>query len=562
MIAVVGFMGLIGAIGCYRYSPMNERLDLAEEMMEDRPDSALYILNGIEGSELRGNRIKARHALLKSMALDKNYIDTTTFDVLQPAIDYYLKYGNADEKLRTYYYQGRIFQNAGNDDNAMQSYLNALDVDVTFKDSLMLARLFVAQGSLYSKQYRIEDCIDNNLKAADIYGRLGERAHQLRCYLRALNGEIILHDKKKADSILEICNAKIDVSQSLNNEIIKSLLKYAVYFGTDDEVRNQVEDVQEVGITDELNMILASAYTKIGEPETGLHYLNEANISSYDILDSLTYWSVKSEILENMSKDHEALDAFRNYSRLLETYHTTLFSNEVLFSEKKHRMEMENMQRMRKKDDIIEWISVGTLVLICISGLIYYRYRFNRAGRLLAERNAEKLQLETERLQLESDNLRLAIGHLEDESVRLSSLLERQDELSSDMRRIIHDRFELLNGLFASEITNEESHAREYRKYVESIRKDKEKFLWEIRRDLETTHSEFFTDLRDRGLTDREIDYVSLYAIGLRGKEIGCYLDVAGHYNISSEIRKKLGLDANRENLGPYIRRMMGVGLE
>ena len=36
-----------------------------------------------------------------SMALDKNYIDTTTFDIIQPAIDYYLSKGNADEKLRT-----------------------------------------------------------------------------------------------------------------------------------------------------------------------------------------------------------------------------------------------------------------------------------------------------------------------------------------------------------------------------------------------------------------------------------------------------------------------------
>ncbi|MDE7471131.1 MAG: hypothetical protein K2M57_06780, partial [Paramuribaculum sp.] len=90
--------------------------------MEAHPDSALSILNGIDKSSLNSRKDKARYALLMSMALDKNYIDTTSFDVLQPAIDYYLKNGNADERLRTYYYQGCIFLNKGDRDNAFSSF--------------------------------------------------------------------------------------------------------------------------------------------------------------------------------------------------------------------------------------------------------------------------------------------------------------------------------------------------------------------------------------------------------------------------------------------------------
>ncbi len=63
--------------------------------------------------------------------------------------------------------------------------------------------------------------------------------------------------------------------------------------------------------------------------------------------------------------------------------------------------------------------------------------------------------------------------------------------------------------------------------------------------------------LEAHGLTEREIDFVCLYALGLRGKDIGNYLDLARHYNISTEIRKKLGLDTNDTNLGPFIRKMM-----
>lgn len=59
--------------------------------------------------------------------------------------------------------------------------------------------------------------------------------------------------------------------------------------------------------------------------------------------------------------------------------------------------------------------------------------------------------------------------------------------------------------------------------------------------------------LKDRKFSEIEIDYVCLYAIGLRGKEIGNYLQTKSHYNISSDIRAKLGLDKNETNLGKFI---------
>lgn len=84
---------------------------------------ALSILDSIKPETINGKNTKARYALLYSIALDKNYIDTTTLEILQPAIDYYLKKGTSDEKLKTYYYQGRIYQNRNENDSAMQSFV-------------------------------------------------------------------------------------------------------------------------------------------------------------------------------------------------------------------------------------------------------------------------------------------------------------------------------------------------------------------------------------------------------------------------------------------------------
>ena len=81
---------------CRRHGEAWRQMDAAESLMESHPDSALAILDSIPGSEVKGRETEARYALLMSMALDKNYIDTTDLKVLQPAIDYYPEHGTPD----------------------------------------------------------------------------------------------------------------------------------------------------------------------------------------------------------------------------------------------------------------------------------------------------------------------------------------------------------------------------------------------------------------------------------------------------------------------------------
>ncbi|MDE5757617.1 MAG: hypothetical protein K2H85_03280 [Allobaculum sp.] len=416
---ITSFFVLMELPGCSKSSEVDSQLNIAEKLMESRPDSSLFILEGIDELKLRGNRMKARFALLKSMALDKNYIDTTTFDVLYPAINYYLNKGSADEKIKTLYYKGIIHQNAADDDLAMQSYMDALNIDGIVSDSLTLARLLVAQGTLYSRLYRIEDCINNNLKAAVLFGKLGLIPQQYRSYARALNGEVSTLNKKRADSILNICKINIKNDSTLNKYMISSFLAYTVSFGRENDIRNLLEEVHKVGISEHMRLNLARAYAKIGEPKTGLQYLNEVKISPDDILDSLTYWSVKTLIMENLEENKASLESFKNYSRLLEEYHMRLFNNELLFSEKKHAMEIENMAKLHKRDRVIKWILAGVSILLLVTVLLYYRYRMNKAARLIAERNSEKLKLETDNLRLEGENQRLHTERLESEGREL-----------------------------------------------------------------------------------------------------------------------------------------------
>lgn len=102
-------VALLLAWGCSR-RPEVAALDRAESLMEEHPDSALALLDTIDGSGLTGE-VHARHALLLSQALDKNYIDVTDDSLINIAVDYYEKGDDLRRLMLSYFYHARVLYN-------------------------------------------------------------------------------------------------------------------------------------------------------------------------------------------------------------------------------------------------------------------------------------------------------------------------------------------------------------------------------------------------------------------------------------------------------------------
>lgn len=308
---------------CDRNTPILEQMDMAENLMKTKPDSALTILENIPVTNIKGKEIAARYALLKSMALDKNYIDTTTFDVLQPAIDYYLKKGSPDEKLRTYYYQGRIYQNQGDDDSAMQSFLNGRDLKQVVTDSLLLAHTLVAQGTLYLKQYKINEFVQNNIEAARLYGAIGKGIFEIKSYTNALDGYVMLNNQSPADSLLSICIPLVQKNPDGEVYLFTSLLTYTIKFSSPDDLKSFLDKYQDFELSKDETMNFARGYSKIGEQDKALNILAEISPAAFT-MDSLKYASVKFNILDEQGKYKEALHSYKEFSAMLERYQSEL----------------------------------------------------------------------------------------------------------------------------------------------------------------------------------------------------------------------------------------------
>ncbi|WP_303643609.1 hypothetical protein [Bacteroides caecimuris] len=563
--------------GCQHNSEIDQQLDKAESLMLSAPDSSLLIIDHIPTENLSDTEQKARYALLKSMALDKNYIDTTTFDVLQPAIDYYLDHGTPDERLRTLYYQGRIFLNKSDFDMAMQCFLKATDLKNECRDTLTFANMLVAQSILNFFSYQMEDYVSNNLITADLYDKLSHDEYRQSSLIKALDGSIASGNKQLSDSIMTIVDSLSVILPESREESELVHQTYSIAFEPNNVIAEMLDTISDYTIkSDAAKLNIAAAYLKLNQYKKAYDVLKLIDSGS-EIAKSIRYLQLKPEILRADSRYNEALDAYKAYFNAVDNENSKIFYQKTTVADERHKLEIENLNQIQDRDKII-WLSVcSILLLLLVIGVISYLYRLGKMKRILAEKEQSRLKLENVSLQnqnsilalekqtaeleaekrhLAGENMKLRISQLETENEQLKVLSEK-DELPDDVKEVIKERIGILNALFAANILDKEPAATAYVDLVKREISDKEKFMNSNRLAFKVSHPMFIKYLEEHGLTEYEINYLCLYAIGLKGKEVGNYMELRRHYNISSDIRRKLGIDEHETNIGIYVRKLL-----
>lgn len=123
--------------------------------------------------------------------------------------------------------------------------------------------------------------------------------------------------------------------------------------------------------------------------------------------------------------------------------------------------------------------------------------------------------------------------------------------------KLIRQRLEVLDKVLASHIASNEKTYRISEQEIENLISDRESFLISTKVIFKERHPSFIAVLEKNGLTDWEIGYCCLYTLGLKGKDVGDFIQKKRHYIISSEIRKKLGLGEHDTNIGIWLRDLL-----
>ena len=529
-------------------SPGNQTdvLDDVGFFISEDPERALSVLDSMSSSgELRGRETKARFALLYSMALDKKYIDSIDDSLINIAVDWYKRHGTADEKLKAYYYQGRIYQNAGDKESAMESFVKAEAYVEDAEDDIAAGLLYDAMSNIALAIFDNDSVLKFCRKAEYHYRKAGDKNR----YAYALLGLAIYYTTEGQYTELSLALDTIrmfwnDLDIRTKDSYYQLRLGEFKETGQYEKLESGLEEYIREFPEDTINWISVSEYYLVlGKARQALSSLEIYRNKNKNYSKEPAYYIHESNAYDSLDLTDSALAAYKNYQELIDSINTVIFGQDTKFL--RERYEKDRSIAKSKYERAIIILSAVILLLV----LLYIIHTLLGQAR---KREEEKSQMENDLVEF-----RRQYSALETEKQELERIIAENPPADSMSRKVLNDRLELLNKFFTAEISSDAAIDRMASKELSRLVNDRESFMYATRMTFAAAHPEFIRLLENKGLTEHEIEYCCLYMLGLKGKDIGGYIEKKRHYNDSSEIRKKLGLGEHDTNLGIYLRKIL-----
>ena len=585
------WLAILVVIGACSHTPQTalDAMDRAESLMEQHPDSALAILETVNPKSLRSKADKARRSLLTTMAVDKNYIDTTDFRILQPALDYYLSHGTPDQRLKTRYYEGRIRMNQGDDNKALEAFLRASEDSAACCDSLALARLYMNQGIIFYRQNSIKSYLTTTQKAEQFYLCAGDSLDALRCRIKILEGANLDNDSILAFSSVKIIEDNLNKFSNIDLNPLQPLIIHYISFDKTETLKNHINKwlkdySDEIEKDADLCMNIALAFDKCGDHQSALIYAEKAkdllkkNEEGEDLDNLIKLNAILSQIYENNNLIEKSLAAYKDYVEYTTKQDDYLFNSGVLFTKERHDIEIERHRETTKSlttillSLICFLIALLLIFIMFLNGKIQKKQRLIRQSehKLINEKHNKEIiksqnlllqhqldEVEKRDLEFRNLNLQQKISELESEKSDLKDILEKNPQLPAPVQKAVVKRLKILDDFFVHHITGDKKLGKEFYELIESIHNKKDGFFKFICNSYEDSHPKFMQTLRQHGLTESEITYVCLLIIGVSNKQIEIYTQSSNLRGKASKIRAKLGIPSKSTTLSIYLREMM-----
>lgn len=515
-------------------------LDNAECLMEVSPAEALDTLESIDREALTTRKLRASHALLYSMALDKNYIDLKNDSIIAPAVEYYSRHGDADIRFRTHYYHARIFENAGDYDNALLAVSKAEALDTAKVDADVLCMLYAMKGSIYDIAWRPHDAIESY----ELARRYALESHKFRHYAY-YTLYCAMEYRQASDSILfEKCLSEAQDYQEYftltERHIYQSIMLNRMIDLEKDsnEVLGFVENyLIEYPQSEKINWKnIARAYQYLNMHEKALEVL-KLYTDYNDVSLDPGYYAILSEILAELKDYDEALKAHEKYAYINDAEDIKLHQSDLKLVEQRHSHEIQEISQKYK----FLYLTIIFLSILFVS--LFYIIKWYKAY--------SKNKSEYDSLTKEYDELRRLEAKLNDAYRYLSEQMDRRGESSKDLMTILGYRIKSLSAFLKRPIPDALS---KIPSQIEDIKKNKNYIVDSVGLLYAINYPDFVSVLQNHGLTSSEIGFCCLYIMGLNMPEVGEIIGkVSSIYNINSTIRKKLNISTSETNLDKWL---------
>lgn len=543
-------------LSCSKADLETERtLEDVASFIEERPDSALTILDTMDSFSLTTSALKARHSLLLAMARDKNYIDDTTDSIIAPAVSWYRRHGSADEKLLMNYYRGRIAMNAGDYETAMRCFADGSRFSEKARNKVWSGRLCNAKFQVYQHLFDSSSAIDAALRSADYYAAAGE----LSRYYDAINNVACVYEQ-----LLDTANALhyLGILRDNWDELDES--QHSCYYAGMLSISSDKKPVLEQYLCDVNDeqviywVIVAKSYFEIGNYEQASRALKMAE--KYGGTQGLDYKWVNALVQEATGEYRSAAKSYREFIGANGNNNIDIFESDTKFVEER----IATNRTINHQLYIILIIVLSLMVSFLFGLLLWVRHSSLKKIHKMSEKahKAETELLEKENRRLEEERIR-AVREKEEyermynEAVSRIELLERikkEPRLGKGVRDVVDKYLSVLNKFIAAHVSK--TFDKEAKAELAALMGEQKDFLKSIGLAFSLSHPNFIGYLNKCRLNDWEKGCCCMFCIGLNNSEIADYLKRPSFKNDLTTIRGKLKVE-RRTNIGIFLQKRM-----
>ena len=496
-------------------------LDRSDAMMMEHPDSSLLLLQQVSVSDIDTPRRKARYSLEYAMALDKNWIDTSDVDIIQPALAFYHGPFWKRERFLTHYYYARILENGEKYPEAILAFSEAEHYFRKGLDSTYLIRIASAKARIYTFQLINDRAEESLLMALRLSKEQKDKENTQRMTLSLADYYEATKQYEKKDSLLSTMGEPLPGLRDWKAVCVADI----VFRNASDSLR-YMEDwgFYRALMNQQCNQVFWSSRSRFclfeGRYKDALSLLSSIPEEQLGENQRIALLAIRMEAEYKLGQYQDAYLTLFQYSSLVESLSLKIFQNDLRSIEERYRNRLNDYRNRT----ILSVFSIITLLLLGALGWVMYRKKKKE----------------------------VMLSDLKQEYEILVQLRHSEIARNEVFSKRLDNRLIALKPYITGSFPDELSDSSELRRMTE----DSKQMLSNISFLFGLYHPKFVLTLEEKGLSEMETGYCCLYALGYVGKEIPDKLHRNSFYNTSSNIRKKIGLGPHDTNLSLWVKQL------
>lgn len=534
--------------GCGEARHDSERLVAVDSVLRHNPDSALMLLEQIDGSRLSNAADWAYHALLLSQARYRCYVVATSDSLINIALDYYKRHDEDREKLtRAYIYKGAVMEELGQGEAAMQFYKDAKSI-ASADDAFNQGYIRLRMGNIY-RDNLVADSIDIELfkEALQYFKQVPDSFYILSC-IDAIGSSYIRFNHDSAlvylEQAREMAHRHHEVRIEQNNMEFLVDLKI---FSTDAQ---DIEAAKQMSLSiisgnscsqPNLNhflMVASMAYAKENHPDSSVFYLNQ--VVPTQLSDGLRVFY--DMCLAEIARCHGDIDGYQHYyeksNQLADSLVVNDMQRQLRDVEAKYDNEVLKYEALNYKNKLRMSVLSALLAIGLLALLVLWLMQKSRRRKRELEANED------------------IIEQLHNDSVQLSRRLAEHEAMSDSLKATIHsqiDTFARLMEMYRKQYPKNPSQFLDLFKKTYSVVQPKLSFWKDIRGYADSLCNNVVTHTLEEhpSLRESDVRFLSLCCCDLPTTVImACmgYNDSHSFYNKKRRLAEMIGLDGSLDD--------------